>query len=602
MERRTLLAIVLIAAIVFLYPLLLRWLGVDRYYRRPAPVAPARDTVAVVAAPESAARAPVVPPPAGPEAAAPAAELRSGFVARERAVARSYVLETDLYRAEFDARGARLTRVELKRYRSAHGASGGQARGRGGQVAPEDRVVLAGGPTLALDLGSGADLRPLGEVVYAVRESADAAGQVRALSFVAEDTAGTRVRQTYRARSGTYALDLEVSIEGVPLGWRLSDYSLTMRSWPLLTERTQVEDERALQATTLVGRDLRRDNASGMRDRTKSHAGNVVWAGVQSRYFTTAVGIVQGVGKEAAASGAQRALSPEERALLGPDTPPQQLVAESRLVMGLPSSSSPTNRFVVYCGPKDYFLLQRLGLQLERGVDLGWSWVVPFSKLLLQLLVWLHKVVPNYGVAILLLATLVRVLLHPLNMTSIKSMRAMQRLQPEVERLRARYKDNAQALNTALMALYRENKVNPAGGCLPMLVQIPIFFALYSVLYHAIELRQAPFVGWIDDLSAPDLLARVGGFPIRLLPLVMAGSGLLQQRLTPTDPRQVGTMYFMNIFMVIFFYNLPSGLVFYWTVMNVLTAVQQWLALREDGVTAPVSVETAAVARKRGGR
>jgi YidC/Oxa1 family membrane protein insertase len=219
---------------------------------------------------------------------------------------------------------------------------------------------------------------------------------------------------------------------------------------------------------------------------------------------------------------------------------------------------------------------------MERIVDLGWTWIQPFSKLLLVVLNGLHAVVRNYGIAILLLATLVRVLLHPLNMMSIRSMRSMQKIQPEVERLRKKYEKDPQALNTAIMALYKENKVNPAGGCLPMLLQMPLFIALYSVLYNAIELRQAPFVGWIHDLSAPDLLMMVGPFPLHVLPILMALSGFLSQKLTPTDPRQAPTMYLMNVFMLVFFYKLPSGLVLYWTIMNVLTALQQWLALRED--------------------
>src|SRR5262245_51047672 len=117
-----------------------------------------------------------------------------------------------------------------------------------------------------------------------------------------------------------------------------------------------------------------------------------------------------------------------------------------------------------------------------------------------------------------------------------------------------------------MLALYKDNKANPVGGCLPMLLQIPLFIALYQVLFNAIELRQAPFVGWISDLSAPEAifhlpLPALGSFPIRMLPLLMLGTGLLQQRLTPTDPRQLPTMYLMNVFMLVFFYNLPSGLV-----------------------------------------
>jgi YidC/Oxa1 family membrane protein insertase len=256
---------------------------------------------------------------------------------------------------------------------------------------------------------------------------------------------------------------------------------------------------------------------------------------------------------------------------------------------------------VLYFGPVEFFRLAGLKVRLERAVEMGWTWILPFSQALLQLLKWLYGLIPNYGVAIILLATLVRVVLHPLNMASMKSQRALTRLQPEMERIRAKYKNDPTAMNAAIMALYKDNKVNPAGGCLPMIVQMPLFFALYSVLFNAIELRQAPFFGWIDDLSAPDLIYSTGFLPIRLLPVLMAGSGFLTQALTPTDPSQKPTMYMMNLFMLVFFYNLPSGLVLYWTVMNLLTAAQQWLVMRQDRVPAEaevVVVESPAAARR----
>jgi YidC/Oxa1 family membrane protein insertase len=197
--------------------------------------------------------------------------------------------------------------------------------------------------------------------------------------------------------------------------------------------------------------------------------------------------------------------------------------------------------------------------------------------------------VRNYGLAILLLATVVRLVLHPLNMSSMKSMRAMQRLQPEMDRIRERYKNNAEEMNRRVMQLYKDNKVNPAGGCLPMLLQMPLFFALYAVLNTAIDLRQAPFFGWIHDLSAPDLLFSVAGFPIHILPLIMAATGFVQQKMTPTPAQQQTTMYMMNFVMLFIFYQLPSGLVFYWTVMNLYTVLQQWLVARGDNAVVVVT-------------
>jgi len=301
------------------------------------------------------------------------------------------------------------------------------------------------------------------------------------------------------------------------------------------------------------------------------------------------------------AGGEEQPLTGAALRALAPNEKPVHPIAVSSLVVGLPSSNRPIQRFLVYAGPSDLRMLSRLGHGLPQAVDLGWNWMRPISELLLRLLDWIFAVVRNYGVAILVLALLVRAVLHPLNAASLKSMRAMQKLQPEVERLREKYKNDAQAMNTAIMALYKENKVNPAGGCLPMLLQMPVLFALYQVLLCAIELRQAPFVGWIDDLSAPDTMFSVSGFPIHLLPLLMTGSGFLLQKMTPTSPQQAPMQYMMNLFMLFIFWSMPSGLVFYWTVMNLASALQQWLVLRQDQSVAVV-IPDREKKKKAGGR
>jgi YidC/Oxa1 family membrane protein insertase len=595
MDRRTWILVALCLALFLAYPHILRVLGLGDYMTPSTPAPP--DTSRVVVT-QSPAPSPVASPP--PAAAAAPATMPTDTTAR--APERIIVVDHALYRASFSSHGARLVGVELKRYASAHGASARKqgARLRRGEVVPEnERVELAGGPALRLALGSGASVRALDALAYEAAESLDASGAVRTLSFTARDPDGAVFRQVYRMRPDDYAMDLEVEIRNVPAGWRLSDYSITARSWPLAHEHDPLDEERSLRATGLVGTNLHREGAGGLKKGPKTFEGNAAWASVQTRYFVGCVALSRGTSKGTVASLESRALSAEELARLGSQAKPVQDLVTHALVMSLPGESEAPHRFLVYFGPNEYFRLAKVGHGLERIVDLGWSWIQPFSKLLLQLMLWLYGLVRNYGIAIVLLATLVRVLLHPLSMISIKSMREMQKVQPEIERLREKYKKDPQAMNQAMMALYRDHKINPAGGCLPMLVQMPLFFALYSVLFNAIELRQAPFVGWVSDLSAPDVLFEVGSFPIRILPLLMTGSGLLQQKMTPTDPRQATSMYLMNVLMLVFFYNLPSGLVLYWTVMNVLTALQQWIALREDGGhPAPVS----AVAGRRGAK
>ncbi len=593
MDRRTLIAVALCLMVLILYPFVLRMTGMDRLVRGPArTVVPDSARVQTGPAPADSPAAPRSPEqrPAAPtgEGASPglggsaAAPVPSPSAAE---AVRTSVIETPLYRATFSNRGARLESVELKRYASAHTRS--RRRGGESELPPEERVKLSGSPSLLLQLGSGTDARSLDQTTFAVSESLDAAGAIRALSFLLTDGSGMVLRKTYRVRPDDYALDLEVEIRNVPISWRLGDYSLTTRSWPLLEEADAVAESRFLKATSLVGTNLHREGMGGLKRGPKTFAGSAAWASVQSRYFIGAVAVEHGEARAAVAAYERRPLEQLPSGLTPQVATALQEIAVNSLVMALPPEHQPVHRFVVYFGPAEYFRLSRLGHQLEKGVDFGWSWIIPFSKVLLQLLNWIHSLVHNYGLAIIVLATLVRVVLHPLNAMSMRSMREMQKVQPEVERLRAKYKNDAQAMNTALMALYKDHKVNPAGGCLPMLLQMPLFFALYSVLFNSIELRQAPFVGWIDDLSAPDLLFQVGPVPVRLLPLLMTASGLLSQKLTPTDPRQVTTMYLMNVVMLVFFYNLPSGLVLYWTVMNLMTALQQWLVLREDAETTP---------------
>lgn len=611
MDRKTVIAVALCVLFLVLYQPILRWAGLGRYLEPPrkAPVA----TVDTTATPADtgAAAAPEAPPATAPHRGigGGARAIGLGRPAKPAApvLEHTFVVETPQVRAVFSNRGARLLSVELKRYRSEHGASAGKA-GRSAyasnrEVPAGDRVVLAGGPMLALDLGAGPGRVSLGDLVYESSDSTDASGNVRALTFTGVDSSGLTVRQTYRVRPGGYSFDLAVEIDRVPQNLRLTDYSLTLRSWPLITESDLSSDHRMLRATSLLGTNLHREHAGGLLKGAKTFEGSARWAAVQTRYFIGAVAISDGTANGVVSAAEHRTLGRGTLRALPPGTKPEQEVVENSLIVGLPGKAHPVHHFVLYFGPSEFHRLSAIGFDLDRAVDLGWNWIRPFSRLLLVVLNWIHAVVGNYGVAILVLSVLARLILFPLNQASMRSMRAMQKIQPEMERIRAKYKNDAQAMNTAIMALYKEHKVNPAGGCLPMVIQMPVFLALYQVLYNAIELRQSPFVLWIHDLSAPDLLMTVGGFPLRLLPLLMAGSGLLQQKMSPTDPRQAPTMYMMNLVMLVFFYNLPSGLVLYWTVMNVLNAAQQWIVLRQDGagpaVSSAVVVEEPAPRRKR---
>ncbi len=246
--------------------------------------------------------------------------------------------------------------------------------------------------------------------------------------------------------------------------------------------------------------------------------------------------------------------------------------------------------FTVYAGPKDLNALGSVGHNLTRTVNLGWFSFV--AEPMLRILKLFHRFTGNYGVDIILLTVLVKLITVPLTHKSFKSMQEMQKLQPQMKKLQEKYADDRTALNKEVMELYRRHNVNPLGGCLPMIVQMPIFIGLYNALLSAVELRHAPFALWINDLSAPDRLppfpqpplAVIAGTDIRIpvLTLLMGVSMLVQQRMTPQtgDPAQQRMMMIMPLVFTVMFINFPSGLALYWLVNNVLTIAQQMIMQR----------------------
>jgi YidC/Oxa1 family membrane protein insertase len=230
-----------------------------------------------------------------------------------------------------------------------------------------------------------------------------------------------------------------------------------------------------------------------------------------------------------------------------------------------------TSRF--YAGPKDQGRLEEIAPNLNLTVDYGILWWLAVP--LFQLLKWLESVVGNWGVAIILLTLIVKLVLYPLSAASYRSMANMRRVGPQMKRLQERYSDDRQKLSQEMMAFYKKEKINPLGGCLPMLLQMPVFISLYWVLFESVELRQAPFFFWIKDLAVLD--------PYFVLPILMGGSMFLTQALNPPvpDPVQARVMKFMPIMFTVMFLFFPAGLVLYWLVNNLLSLAQQWFITRQ---------------------
>jgi len=514
------------------------------------------------AAPAEQKAAPAEPSPQ-PEVAPAAAHAALGEAratptapSQPEPPARQLEIETPLFRAELDSLGGVLSHLELKGFRVTPAPDSPLVALTTGQS--EHALV-----TPFRELGVG-DLSQAGFTV----EHADA----QSVAFYLERE-GVRVRKVYDFDPESYAFALRVSVENGS-GQQVSPrYELV---WPAQAATGNDFTDQALAVLhdgSVVRQPLAAFGQRGLLGRTPTTERNfereVDWAGVTLTYFVSAMLPDDPV----SASAFFRNTLPGRAGIVSVSFEP----------VNLPPGQSAERIFRVYTGPKEARRLEAVGGGLVRAIDLGWNWLSPLTLAFAWLLHALHDVIPNYGVAIILLTILVRAVTTPLTLKQMRSMERMRALQPKIQELKDKFPDDRQKQSEAMMQLYRREGVNPLGGCLPMLLQLPVFVGLFYALRSSIDLRQAHFVGWIDDLSAPDSLFVIPGIgiPFRVLPLVMGVTMVVQQRITPmqVDPAQARMMMtVMPVMMTVLFYQFPSGLVLYWMVSNLLAIAHQlWI-------------------------
>jgi YidC/Oxa1 family membrane protein insertase len=283
------------------------------------------------------------------------------------------------------------------------------------------------------------------------------------------------------------------------------------------------------------------------------------WAAIDNRYYLIAF--------------IPKIPHPVELEAIGAKDQKRMRLIETTLV---PAKGEVTLDYELYVGPKGFGALKKYDRGLEEAVDFG-----TFSglgRLILDVLNRLKAMTGNYGISIIILTIGIQLLMFPLTIKSFKATLAMKKLQPKIAEIQARFKNDPKRLNVEMMNVYKGSGTNPFGGCLPMLLQLPIFWALFTALRNAYELRGAPFIGWIHDLSTPDVLLHVGTFPVHVLPLVMGGAMFFQQRMAgaTSDPTQKQMMMMMPIMFTFMFYSFPAGLTLYWLTNNLMTMAVQW--------------------------
>ncbi len=470
---------------------------------------------------------------------------------------RKIVVKTNKYTVTLDERGARIRQFRLSQYREStddHAPLLDVVK----SVAEEGTLVLV------YD-GSGIDASALSGAEFKAQTARDTVTVTAptTLPFVWVSPSGVVVEKRYQFDPDQYFFGLEVAVTNQ------SDETVDGRMGLAINTRKPEKTTYGFQGPCLlIGGNFETIEFKEIADNAVRD-GDIGWVALQGQYFMSAVI------PESGQNGQMRLSMTEDGVATTQFFHPRKAIS---------SGQKATFNHHIFFGPKSTEVLGGVGDSLELAVNFGMFDFI--AKPCLSLMRYFYGLVPNYGLAIIVLTILIKIVLWPLGNKSYKSMSQMKRMQPLMAEIREKHKGDKKKMNEELMNLYRVYKINPMGGCLPMILQIPVFFALYRMLYEAIELRHAPFFGWITDLSAPDRLFNFGfsipfmepPYGIPVLTLVMGGTMFLQQKMSPPpgDPTQAKMMMFMPIVFTFIFINFSSGLVLYWLVNNVLSIAQQY--------------------------
>lgn len=477
---------------------------------------------------------------------------------------RTITVSTPLYNISVSEAGAAVNSFELKNYYQTNEKD-----------SPLKQLVPKGldQGILSLDL-EGRSIPGLKNAVYTADTDITAinvAQGEKTLEFVFETSAGILVKKVFTFKADSYLIDCDIIFQN---GSDTTLNDAVVISIPGIYNK-EVKDRSKFAfegPSAFVGNEYTEIKPDDIEEKN-TYTGKIDWAGYSERYFFTAL-----------MPKAKEGGSPADAKLLLSYANDKVVNHYIQKMEPLDKGKQGTYSFVFYMGPKSHKVLSKYDNSLKEAVNFGFFNVI--AKPLLIGMNFIHDMIPNYGVAIILLTIIIKLVFWPLGTKSYRSMNEMKKIQPLMMELREKYKDDKQKMNQEVMGLYKTYKVNPASGCLPMLVQMPIFFALYRMLYQAIELRHAPFLGWITDLAAPERLFHFNfsipfmdaPYGIPVLTLLMGASFLLQQKMTPAtgDPMQAKMMMLMPLIMTVLFINFPAGLVLYMVVNNIISMGQQY--------------------------
>lgn len=525
MEKRVVVALVLALAVIFLYQqFVVRWI---------APL-PAKNTISNN---ETIDQSKQLNKDEGQGNTAPSLIGREEPADIPSQVAEeTVVLETPLYKAVFSNKGGGIKSFVLKQHRESLEQSA-------------DNVEMVAPNLEEYPLQDKLIKNNISETIYFTPSTSNLSlnsDQKDEITFTRE-LDGIRIEKRYTFQANTYAIHVETTVFNISadvFNDQLSTGLVT--SVPFIQKRGDSKYHKG-QILYVDGKVLTKEIKEGEETLT----GIILWSGIEDMYFISAI-------------------IPEkiENIKWSTATSKDLIKTNTTVPLQVKPGDNTSIKYTAYIGPKEMDRMNNLGVHLEDSISLGWFSFL--AKPLFVVLNFFYTFIPNYGLVIILITIIIKILFHPLTKKGLDSMKEMQAVQPQIVALREKYKDDKEKMNRELMDLYKRYKINPLGGCLPMILQIPVFIALYNVLSASIELRHSPFAFWIHDLSAKD--------PYYITPIIMGATMLIQQKMTPStmDPAQAKMMLIMPVVFTFMFLSFPSGLVLYWLVNNVLSIAQQY--------------------------
>jgi len=562
MDRNTIIGFVLIGLVLMV------WMWLNSPPPQPQKVSTSVDTVTVRTPAKDTART----IPSRQETNSSATDTLGKYFSRlATGEDKLLFVETDLYRARISTKGGAIQKWELKKFKTWNQYPVNLI----GRDNPGDFHLLFSSTD-----GKLVDTKNLYFTSnMSNNQTAIIAGKDSLLvEFVLKVSDRSRIVKTLVFHNGDYDFDAYYRFEGMDSIIANFEYQVTWENGLRYAEQNSIDESNSAKAYAYAGGELTDIDASKFNETEKQNiSGRVNWIATRNKYFAVAI-----INRESESQGAYLEGTRQKE----PDNGAKE---DYSLALKLPflGNKAETVHLTVFLGPLDFDIVKGYNVDLDQIMSLGAAWIIrPIAEyVMIPLFKFLKLFIPNYGFVLIVFSIILKIALQPLTATSMKSMQRMQQLQPMMTEIREKFKGDPQKQNQQTMRLYKEYGVNPAGGCLPMLLQLPILYALWAVFRSAIELRQASFIWWIKDLSVPDVVTKLSfRLPIANideisgLALLMGITMFVQQKMSVKDPRQKTMVWMMPIMMTLLFNGFPAGLNLYYFVFNLLSIGQQaWI-------------------------